>query len=112
MPKETLLVADADPRSLRMLQLALRRAGFEVEAVEDGQQAMRKLLGGGIHAAVCDTALPPPDGIAVCRAARAQQELATLPIVLVGGDSTAAAKARALEAGADDYLPKPLLLKE
>jgi CheY-like chemotaxis protein/tetratricopeptide (TPR) repeat protein len=112
MAKEKLLVADPDPRSLRMLQLALRRAGFDVEAAADGQQAMRKLLGGGIQAAVCDTGLPAPDGIAVCRAARAEQQLAAVPIVLVGGDQTAAAKSRALEAGADDYLPKPLLLKE
>ncbi len=112
MGKETLLVADPDPRSLRMLELALRRAGFEVEAAADGQQAMRKLLGGGIQAAVCDTALPAPDGIEVCRTVRAEQQLAAVPIVLVGGDRTAAAKARALEAGADDYLPKPLLLKE
>ena len=112
MGKDILLVADPDARSRRMVELALRRAGFEVEAATDGEEAMSKLLGGGIQAAVCDTALGSPDGMEVCRAARAEQQLATVPIVLVGGDRTAAAKARALEAGADDYLPKPLLLKE
>lgn len=112
MPKDTLLVADPDPRSLRILELALRRAGFEVQAVADGRQALEKLLGAGIQAAVCDAALPAPDGIALCRAARAEQRLATVPFVLVGEDRSAAARARALEAGADDYLAKPVLLKE
>ncbi len=112
MAKDTLLVADPDPRSLRILELALRRAGFEVQAVADGRQALEKLLGAGIQAAVCDAALPAPDGIALCRAARAEQRLATVPFVLVGEDRSAAARARALEAGADDYLAKPVLLKE
>jgi CheY-like chemotaxis protein len=112
MGREKLLVADPDPRSLRILELALRRAGFEVEAVADGQRALQKLLGEGVQAAVCDAALPAPDGIALCRAARAEQRLATVPFLVVGEDRTPAAKARALEAGADDYLAKPVLLKE
>jgi CheY-like chemotaxis protein len=112
MSKARLLLADSDPRSLRILELALRRAGFEVEAVADGPQALEKLLGAGIEVAVCDAALPPPDGIALCRAARAEQRLAAVPFVLVGEDRTPAAKTRALEAGADDYIPKPVLLKE
>ena len=41
MSKTTLLVADGDPRSLRMLALALRRAGFSVETAADGVQAER-----------------------------------------------------------------------
>lgn len=112
MAKETLLVADPDPRSLRILELALRRAGFDVQAAADGREALEKLLGPGIQGAVCDAALPPPDGIALCRAARAEQRLAEVPFVLVGEDRSPAARAKALEAGADDYLAKPVLLKE
>jgi CheY-like chemotaxis protein/tetratricopeptide (TPR) repeat protein len=112
MGKETLLIADPDPRSRRILQLALRRAGFEVEEAADGRQALEKLRGAGIQAAVCDAALPAPDGIELCRVARAEQKLAAVPFVLVGEERTAAAKARALDAGADDYLAKPVLLKE
>jgi len=110
--KETLLIADPDPRSRRILELALRRAGFEVEEAADGRQALEKLLGARIEAAVCDAALPAPDGIELCRAARAQQKLAQVPFLLVGEERSAQAKARALEAGADDYLAKPVLLKE
>jgi CheY-like chemotaxis protein len=112
MSKQTVLAADADPQSLRILELALRRAGFAVESAADGAQAMRKLQEARIQAAVCDVALSAPDGIALCRAARAHEKLAGIPFLLVGAAGNAAAKARALEAGADDYLAKPVLLKE
>jgi len=111
MSSETVLVADGDPRSLRLLELALRRAGFAVESAADGVQAMRKLLETPVQAAVCDVALAEPDGLALCRAARAHERLAGIPFLLVGALDPAA-KARAVEAGADDYLAKPVLLKE
>jgi CheY-like chemotaxis protein len=111
MSRETVLVADGDPRSLRLLELALRRAGFAVESAADGGQAMRKLLETPVQAAVCDVALSEPDGLALCRAARAHEGLAGIPFLLVGALDPAA-KARAVEAGADDYLAKPVLLKE
>jgi CheY-like chemotaxis protein len=47
MPKETVLVADGDPRGLRMLSLALRRAGFAVQTAADGGQAIAALREGG-----------------------------------------------------------------
>jgi CheY-like chemotaxis protein/tetratricopeptide (TPR) repeat protein len=111
MSGEMVLVADGDPRSLRLLELALRRAGFAVESAADGGQAMRKLLETPVQAAVCDVALSEPDGLALCRAARAHERLAGIPFLLVGALDPAA-KARAVEAGADDYLAKPVLLKE
>jgi len=72
---------------------------------------MRKLLETPVQAAVCDVALAEPDGLALCRAARAHEGLAGIPFLLVGALDPAA-KARAVEAGADDYLVKPVLLKE
>ena len=110
--KENVLVADADPRSLRLMEMALRRAGFVVLPSASGEEAMTQLLDGSVQAVVCDAALPVPDGLALCRAARAKEALAAVPVVLIGTDSSAAARARAIEAGADEYLVKPVLLKE
>ena len=110
--KETVLVADGDPQGLRMLSLALRRAGFTVEAAADGEQAMRALREGRVQAVVCETTLPSPDGLEVCRAVRAHEKLSGIPAILIGSETGAAATARALEAGADEYLVKPVLLKE
>jgi len=112
MPGETVLVADGDARSLRMLELALRRAGFAVETAGNGEQAARNLREARIQAAVCAVAIGEPDGLALCRSARADQRLGGIPFLLIGSEGTAPAKARAIEAGADEYLTKPVLLKE
>ena len=112
MAKETVLVADADPRSLWLVDLALRRAGFAVNAAASGEEAMRALAEARPQAMLLDAALPPPDGIALCRAARAEERLAGIAVVVLGTDPSPAAKARAIEAGADDYLVRPILLKE
>jgi CheY-like chemotaxis protein len=108
MGKERVLVADADGPSLRMIELALRKAGFAVDTALDGEQALEKAAAAQL--VVCDEALPGRDGLSVCKALRAGRP--DLPFVLVSADRSPAARARAVEAGADDYLPKPLLLKE
>ena len=108
MAKPSLLIADADPRSLRILELALRKAGFSVETAADGTQALQRVLASPPDLFVCEAALPSKDGLAVCKALR--QTLAALPIVITSADPSVAA--RALEAGADEFLRKPILLKE
>jgi len=112
MAKETVLVADADPRSLRLVGMALRRAGFTVIPVATGEEAMRALAGARPQAMMLDAALPAPDGLALCRAARAEERLAGMVVLVLGTDAGPAARAQAIEAGADDYLIRPILLKE
>ncbi|HEY6912941.1 MAG TPA: response regulator [Myxococcales bacterium] len=108
MARERVLVADADSRSLRMIELSLRKAGFAVDTAEDGEQALEKAAAAQL--VVCDAALPGRDGLSLCKELRAQRP--DLPFVLVSADRAPAARARGMEAGADDYLPKPVLLKE
>jgi CheY-like chemotaxis protein len=112
LSKPNLLVADADPRSLRILEVALRKAGFAVATANDGGEAMRRAMRTVPDMVLFDVALPVQDGLSLCRALRAEQQLSGMPIVLMGQDKTAAAKARAIESGADDYLAKPILLQE
>ena len=112
MPKPTLLVADADPRSLHILEVALRKAGFNVGTATDGADALRRVLRSPPDLLLSEVSLPAQDGLAICRAVRAEQRVAGLPIVLMSGDKTAAVRARAAEAGGDDFLVKPILLKE
>jgi len=91
MAKETVLVADADPRNLRLVEMALRRAGFVVVTCATGEQGLHHLNDAGVQALICDLALPAPDGLALCRAARAKQ---AIPVVVMGADASAAAKTR------------------
>ena len=95
------LVADGDARSLRILELALGKAGIAAHGANDAAEARRLLPGSGLL--VCDATL---DGIALC----AEAKKAGLPVVLIAADKTL--HARAVEAGADEFLQKPVLLKE
>jgi DNA-binding response OmpR family regulator/Flp pilus assembly protein TadD len=100
MPGRVLL-AESDSRSLRILELALRKAGIPVEAVGEVSDARRLLAGSSLL--ICDVAL---DGILLCEEAKR----AGLPVVLLAVDKTL--HARAVVAGADEFMHKPVLLKE
>ena len=112
MAKATLLLADKDPRSLRILELALRKAGFGVVTAADGGDALKTILATPPDLVLCDLSVSGKDGLAVCRAVRKEEKLAELPFLLMGGDKPAGARSRAIEAGADEYLAKPILLRE
>lgn len=112
MAKQSLLVADADPRSLRILEVALRKAGFAVAIATDGSDALGKVQRAPPDLLLCDLTLPGQDGLAVCRALRAESLTAGVAVLLMSADKSAQVKARAIEAGADDFLGKPLLIKE
>ena len=112
MAKQSLLVADADPRSLRILDVALRKAGFSVATASDGAEAMRRLQREPPDLVLADVALPVTDGLALAKAIRADAKLAGTPVILISGAKDANLKLTALQAGADDFLGKPLLIKE
>ncbi|HWE25516.1 MAG TPA: response regulator, partial [Myxococcales bacterium] len=112
MAKQSLLVADADPRSLRILEVALRKAGFAVTTATDGAEVLRRLQRTQLDALLCELTLPGDDGLSVCRSVRADARLGGLPIILMNADREPATREAALQAGADEFLPKPLLIKE
>jgi DNA-binding response OmpR family regulator/tetratricopeptide (TPR) repeat protein len=112
LAKQSLLVADADPRSLRILDVALRKAGFSVATAADGAEALRRIQRTPPDLILADVALPGTDGVALCRAIRGDARLAETPVILISSSKEAALKLSAHEAGADDFLGKPLLIKE
>src|SRR3954464_4859796 len=112
MPKHNLLVADPDPRSLRLLELALRRAGFGVATASDGGEALRRIQRASPGLVLADVALPTQDGFTGCRTVRASDRFGTIPILLMSSDRDPDLRVRAGEAGADDFLETPILVKD
>src|SRR5512142_2467978 len=106
MPAEILLVEDRE--SLRaMLAETLARAGYSVEAVATGDEAVRRLSEGRRYALVLtDLKLPGADGLAVLDAALAND--AALPVVLLTGYGTVETAVTAMKKGAADFLGKPV----
>ncbi|MBI5201746.1 MAG: sigma-54-dependent Fis family transcriptional regulator [Elusimicrobia bacterium] len=111
MPKSKLLLVEDDQSQAALLALELRRAGFEVEPVKSGEDAISKLGGSLYDAIVTDLRLGGGvDGLQVLREAkRAQPEAEVLVITGHGSIDTAV---EAMKHGAFDYLTKPVQPEE
>ncbi len=104
-----LLIVDDDERIRSLLQKYLVRQGFWVSSARDGAHARRLLEGLDFDLIVMDVMMPGEDGISLTRFIR---ETRQTPILLLTAMGEAADRIKGLEAGADDYLPKPFEPKE
>ncbi|WP_253258701.1 response regulator transcription factor [Pseudonocardia sp. N23] len=103
--RTSVLLVDDDTRIRQALGLALDDEGFAVEAAASGEQALAYLREGTADVVLLDLMLPGIDGLAVCRTLRAGGDL---PIIIVSARSDSSDVIEGLEAGADDYVTKPL----
>ncbi|HKQ30117.1 MAG TPA: ATP-binding protein [Burkholderiales bacterium] len=102
-----LLVADDNRTNLMILRKILETANYDVDAVENGEQALDMLLRGRYKAAILDMHMPGLDGVSVIKQYRAMRHGARTPIVMLTANATVNAKLESAEAGADAYLTKP-----
>ena len=102
------LIADDDPVSRRALQATLAGWGYDVEVVNDGQQALEALLREDApRLAVLDWMMPGLDGPEVCRTVRARSQGPYSWLLLLTSRKKGSDLIAGLEAGADDYIKKP-----
>jgi heavy metal response regulator len=104
------LVVEDEVRVRSFVERGLREAGFAVDGAGDGEEGLRLALVNPYDAIVLDLMLPKKDGLAVLRELRAAGR-ATPVLVLTARDEVDD-KVRGLNAGADDYLPKPFAFAE
>jgi two-component system, OmpR family, KDP operon response regulator KdpE len=104
VPDATILVVDDEPRYVRWISVDLRASGYRVLTAADGQTALDLTAGERPDLVLLDIGLPVLDGLEVCRRIR---EFSTVPIVMLTAKAGEADKVAGLDAGADDYLPKP-----
>jgi len=103
------LVVDDDPKLRALLQKFLARNGLMVTGARDAAHARRLLEGLEFDLLVCDVMMPGEDGVALTASLR---ETMTTPILLLTARGGADDRILGLEAGADDYLPKPFEPRE
>jgi two-component system response regulator MprA len=106
----SILVVDDEPAVREAVQLALELEDFRVTAVENGLQALKHLAGDHVDAVVLDVSMPYLDGLEVCRRLRDGGD--RTPILMLTARDAVDDRVSGLEAGADDYLPKPFALRE
>ena len=101
-----ILVVDDIPENVRLLEAVLVRRGYEVVTATDGRAALDLVETEEPDLILLDVMMPGLDGYAVCSQLRANEATAVLPVIMVTS-SVGQEKRKAIEAGADDFIPKP-----
>jgi DNA-binding response OmpR family regulator len=98
------LVVDDEDHIVELARLYLTRAGYEVEGVGDGSEALARFIQLKPDLVVLDIMLPGADGLEICKEIRKQSQV---PIIMLTARDEVTDKVVGLEVGADDYLTKP-----
>ncbi|MBE1500765.1 two-component system response regulator MprA [Amycolatopsis lexingtonensis] len=105
-----ILVVDDDRAVRESLRRSLEFNGYQVELASDGAQALEAIIADRPDAMVLDVMMPRLDGLEVARRLRSTGD--DLPILVLTARDTVSDRVSGLDAGADDYLPKPFALEE
>ena len=106
------LIVDDDSSTLRVLDLAFRKRGYDVRLAPSGAKALEVLGRERVDVIIADIIMPEMDGFELIRRVRSEGNLATIPFIFLTGDRTSKSKVRGLEMGVDDYITKPCILSE
>jgi two-component system cell cycle response regulator len=107
-PSATILLAEDDPVTRMLMTRFLKKAGYEVDAVANGSEALDKMTKRYYPMLVTDWEMPEMDGVALCKAVRNMQLDGYVYALLLTARDAKEHIITGLEAGADDYLVKPV----
>jgi CheY-like chemotaxis protein len=112
MAKKNLLLVDSDPKSLRVMEVSLRKTGFSVTTAINGADGIEKVKISAPDLILSDTKMPEMDGFQFCRHLKDDSKLSTVPFIFLTSEKSVDSKIKGLELGVDDYLTKPIYIKE
>ena len=112
MAKQSLLLVDGDVKSLRVLEVSLRKAGFNVTAAINGADALTKVETANPDLIISDTQMPEMDGFTFCETLKHNPDWSDIPFMFLTHQKDLEDKVRGLELGVEDYLTKPIYIKE
>jgi len=110
MKKIVLIEDDADLYSL--IQYNLEKEGFHVAGLQTGKGALELCRREHPDLIILDVMLPDSDGLEICKAIRANSELATTPVIFLTARASETDRIVGLELGANDYIVKPFFVRE
>jgi diguanylate cyclase (GGDEF)-like protein len=107
-----ILVVDDDPDFSAQLQVLLRHERMRVTLVSDPSQVLRVLEDSPVDVVLLDGRMPGLHGVDVCRVLRVTPRWQDIPVLFLTAETAPEARTAAFEAGADDYLLKPIVREE
>lgn len=107
-----ILIVDDQALMLRMIGIPLEQEGYTTITAMNGVEALQKIQADRPDLVILDLMLPDTNGIDICRRIRQVPTLLDLPIIILSGQTELSAKIQGLEAGADEYVTKPVDPKE
>ena len=112
MPKRTVLIVDDEAAIRDMLCIALEAADFNVLEAENAQQAHAKIIDANPDLVLLDWMMPGTTGLELLRRLKRDDLTATIPVIMLTAKAEEDSKISGLDAGADDYIPKPFSPRE
>ena len=103
-----ILIVDDNPDSLEILRVRLESWGYRTQTANDGEDALAKIDAAPPDLILLDIMMPKIDGIEVARRVKGSESLPFIPIIMQTALDTTESKVEGLEAGADDYITKPI----
>ena len=111
-PTGRILVVDDNQDNVEIISTRLRFRGYEMEEASDGEQALAMVHRNPPDLILLDVMLPDIDGYEISRRIKGDESLPFIPIILVTARDSTQDKVAGLDAGADDYLTKPITCPE
>ncbi|WP_265444282.1 response regulator [Acetivibrio straminisolvens] len=108
LKEKTIMIVDDDHRNVFVLASALEDYGATIIAAENGKVALELLGSHKVDLILMDIMMPVMDGYETIRAIRKDEKLKDIPIIAVTAKSLKADREKCIEAGADDYISKPV----
>ena len=106
--RHLVLVVDDQPQNVKLLHQVLTMSGYDVTTAASGQEALAKVTAENPDMVLLDVVMPQMSGYEVCRRLRADRATELLPVVMVTALDPLEERVKGIEAGADDFLSKPI----
>ncbi len=108
IPAATILIVDDEPFNRKLLETMLRPEGYATASVASGEEALAFIAMRPVDLILLDVMMPGMDGYEVARTLKASAATSNIPIILVTAHSDHSARLAGLDAGAEDFLTKPV----